>query len=107
MKFSGVLGKHHVKKHTIGPSNNHLEAVSPLTFVVCLLSRHWSTPKSTFVVGRAGRVGAIVRVRINAGVAFDIHVESYTTTGLVAERCTSERVETCQRMKTHVVGGTE
>lgn len=93
--------------HTIRPSDNDMEAVSPLAFVVRLLHGHWRAPEGALVVGQTGRIGAVIGVGVDARISFDVHVERLAVVGLVAQRCTLKRVEGSQGVETHVLGCAE
>ena len=62
----------------IGASNNNLEAVPPLSFVLSLYGRDGCTPESAFEVSKTGGVGAIGPVRVETRITLDIQVECLT-----------------------------
>lgn len=107
MEFINLYEDDHFREHTIGASDDDMEAIPPLAFVVRLPLRHWGTPDSALVIGRACRVGTIVNVRVDAGITFDVHIESFATVRAVTQGCTCERVKALQGVEGHVFRGTE
>lgn len=92
-----------MERHTVGASDDNLETSAPLAFVSCLFCYHWGAPECAFVVGQASWIGAVKGVGGHGRITLDVHVERQAAGGLVAQRCTSKRVEGFQGIETHVV----
>lgn len=102
-----VIPKSSSGKPTVGASNDNLEAVPPLTLVPRLLCSNRRAPESAFEIRQAWRVWAVIGIWVECRVTLDVHVESFATVRLVTQRRTTKCVERCERLETHVLGGTQ
>lgn len=93
--------------HTVGASDDDLEASTPLAFVLYLLCYHRGAPKRALEVGQARGIGAVHSIGSHGRITLNVHVERLAAIGPVAERRTPKRVEGFQSVKTHVFGCTE
>lgn len=93
--------------HTVGASDDDLEASTPLAFVLYLLCYHWGAPKRALEVGQARGVGAVHSIGSHGRITLNVHIERLAAIGLVTKRCASKCVEGFQSVKTHVFGCAE
>jgi hypothetical protein len=100
-----------------------VERSTPLAKVGCLFLGHRCSPDSALeyvsqfhdgrreatylVVGGAGRIGTVGRVRVQSGITFRMHVECNTSRVLIADGLAPGNIVAGQGVQTHVHASTE